>query len=53
MNIEIEFNDGKRRSYFIQKELVEQMDHGKHIIIETCHPDYGEVMIIKIKEIKA
>lgn len=48
MYIEIYFNDGQRRTYQIQEVLVREINAGAHFTIEMCHPNFGEVFIVRV-----
>ena len=47
MKITIEFEDGLIREYTPLDKIKEALGRGESIIIETCHPDQGEIFLIR------
>jgi hypothetical protein len=50
MKIIFDFEDGNKREYTINEAFENLLRSGERIIIETCHPRYGEVLIIQQKK---
>lgn len=50
MKIIFDFEDGNKREYIVNGYFENLLRSGKRIIIETCHPRYGEVLIIQQKK---
>ena len=48
MKITIEFDEDTTREYELTKNVESALLDGEHVNLEFCHPDHGEIAVIKI-----
>lgn len=47
IKITIDFGDGVVREYTVSGFAEQDIRAGKHLLLQTCHPEFGECAIVR------